>query len=82
MASAFSRFESFGFLLLGLSSKRSYSAKPTTVNELINVMKRFSEEQCENVLSIVSTYCLEVGESLCVAKWRPLTTSIKCISCY
>ena len=47
--SAFSRFESFEFLLLDLSSKRSYSAKPTTVEKLINVAKRFSEEHRENV---------------------------------
>ena len=65
VARTFFRFESFGFLLCGLGSKRSVFAKPITVDELMNVVKRFSEEHCENVLHSVALNVLKRA-NLCV----------------
>ena len=55
-----------------------YSTKTSIVDELINVVKRFSENHRENVLHSVAQ-CFEAGEALCAAKLRSLPTpSIKC----
>ena len=57
-------YESFEFLFLGLNSKRStYSAKPTTVGELI------TEENCESVLHNVALNVLKRA-NLCVQQNR------------
>ena len=47
-------FNSLGFYYWTLAQKEVYSAKPTTVNELINVVRRFSKEHRENVLRSVA----------------------------
>ena len=44
---------------LDLNTLEIYYAKPTTVNELTNVAKRFSEEHRENVLHSVALNVLK-----------------------
>ena len=47
------------------AQKEVYSRKPTTVDELFNVVKRFSEEHRENVLHSVALNVLKRA-NLCV----------------
>ena len=47
------------FYYWALAEKEVYSAKPTTVNELMNVVKRFSEEHRKNVLHSVALNVLK-----------------------
>ena len=53
------------FYYWALDQKEVYSARPTTVDELINVGKRFSEDHRENVLHSVSLNVLKRA-NLCV----------------
>ena len=51
-------------------------AKPITVDELTNVVKKISEKHCVNILHSVALHILKRAD-LCAAKWRPLPTPRK-----
>ena len=53
------------FYYWAFAQKKVHSAKPTTVDKLINVVNRFSEEHRENVLHSVALNVLKRG-NLCV----------------
>ena len=58
-------FNPLDFCYWTLAQKEVYSAKPTTVDELINVVKRFSEKHRENVLHSVALNVMK-RSNLCV----------------